>query len=126
MGTIWNIRINEIKHLGAVGKFNINGSTSSYGVFLANVGGSFHNYTLTNPNVVDANMEVTTIGETQVWGFDRTVNDSLVMPMKQEFQTFEDPTLHRRQKAGVYGWEEIGFACLDSRMLCMGVIDRSL
>jgi hypothetical protein len=126
MGSIWNIRINEIKHLGAVGKFNINANGSSYGVFTADGAGSFHDYTLDNGNVVDANAEVTTLGETQVWGFDRTVNDSLVMPMKQEFEAYEDPTLLRRQKAGVFGWEEVGFACLDSRMLCMGVIDRSL
>jgi hypothetical protein len=126
MGSIWNVQLHEIKHLGAVGKFNINASTASYGVFLASAGGAFHDYTLTNANITDANGEVTTAGETQIWGFDRTVNDSLVMPVKQEWQTFEDPTLLRHQKQGVFGWEEIGFACLDARMECMGVIDRSL
>jgi len=49
-----------------------------------------------------------------------------VMPVKQEFEVYDDPTLHRRQKQGFYGWEIVGFACLDSRMLGMGVIDRSL
>lgn len=126
MGKIWNVAIHEIKHLGAVGKFNINGSSSSYGAFLANGGGAFHDYTITHANVVDANGEVTTAGETQVWGFDLSVNDSLVMPVKKELELFEDPTLHRRQKFGVYGWESVGFGCLDSRMLLMGVIDRSL
>jgi len=125
MGRIWNITIHELKHLGAVGKFNINDSTSSYDSFLSS-GGAYQNYNLDNANIVDTNMEVTTLGETQVWGFDRTVNDSLVMPVKQEFQAYEDPTLLRRQKAGVFGWEEVGFACLDSRMISMGVIDRSL
>jgi hypothetical protein len=125
MGSIWNIKLHEIKHLGAVGKFNINDSTSSWGLFLDS-GGSFNDYTLTNANVVDANGEVSTAGETQIWGFDRTVNDSLVMPVKQQWQSYDDPTLLRRQKQGIFGWEEIGFACLDSRMVCMGVIDRTL
>ncbi len=125
MGRIWNVQITELKHLGAVGKFNINDQTSSYGIFKDSAG-SFNNYTLTNANVVDANGQVTTAGETQIWGFDRTANDSLVMPIRQEFQVFDDPTLHRKQQQGIYGWEEIGFAVLDSRMLSMGVIDRAL
>lgn len=125
MGSIWNIQLHVLPHLGAQGKFNINDSTSSYGLF-KDTAGSYGDYTLDNANVVDSNGEVTTAGETQIWGFDMTANDSLVMPVKQEFQTFDDPTLHRRQKQGFYGWEEVGFACLDSRMLGIGVIDRSL
>lgn len=125
MGRIWNVQITELKHLGAVGKFNINDSTSSYGIFKES-GNVFNDYALTNPNVVDANGQVTTLGETQIWGFDLSVNDSLVMPIRQEFQVFDDPALHRKQQQGVYGWEEIGFACLDSRMLSMGVIDRAI
>lgn len=125
MGSIWNIGLHVLPHLGGPGKFNINDSTSSYGLF-KDTAGAYGDYTLDNANVVDANGEVTTAGETQIWGFDMTANDSLVMPVKQEFQTFEDPTLHRRQKQGFYGWEEVGFACLDARMLGIGVIDRSL
>lgn len=125
MGRIWNVQLRELKHLGAVGKFNINDETSSYGIFKDSAG-AFNDYSLTNANVVDANGQVSTAGETQIWGFDSTVNDSLVMPIRAEFQTFEDPTLLRKQQQGVFGWEEIGFACLDSRMLSMGVIDRSL
>jgi hypothetical protein len=126
MGSIWNIQLHVLPHLGGPGKFNINGSTSSYGIFLADVAGDYNDYHLDNPNVCDSNGQVTTTGETQVWGFDMTSNDSLVMPIKQEFKTWDDPSLHRRQKQGFYGWEEVGFACLDSRMLGMGVIDRSL
>lgn len=126
MGSIWNINLHVINHLGAVGKFNINGNTSSYGIFTADGSANFKNYHLDNPNVVDANREVSTVGETQVWGFDLSVNDSLVMPIKEQFEAHEDPTLLRRQKQGVFGWESIGMALLDSRMLCMGVIDRSL
>lgn len=125
MGRIWNVKITEIKHLGAVGKYNINDSSSSFGAF-KDSGGSFNDYTVTNGNVVDANGQVTTPGETQIWGFDRTANDSLVMPIRQEFTVFEDPTLHRKQQQGIYGWEEVGFAVLDSRMVAVGIIDRSL
>jgi len=125
MGSIWNIQLHVLPHLGAPGKFNINGSTSSYGIFKADVAGDYHDYHLDNPGVVDANGAVTTAGETQIWGFDMTANDSLVMPIKQEFEVWDDPTLHRRQKQGFYGWEVVGFACLDSRMLGMGVIDRT-
>lgn len=125
MGRIWNITIHVLKHLGAAGKFNINDSTSSYGVF-KDTAGSFSDYTVTNGNVVDANGQVTTPGETQIWGFDSTLNDSLVMPIRQELQVFEDPALHRRQMQGIYAWEEIGFACLDSRGIGVGIIDRSL
>lgn len=124
MGNIWNVQLREMKHLGAMGKFNINDSTSSYGIFQES-GGSFNDYNVTNGNVVDSNGQVTTAGETQIWGFDTSVNDSLVMPIKQEFRVFDDPALLRKQQAGVFGWEEIGFACLDPRMLGMGVIDRS-
>jgi hypothetical protein len=126
MGRIWNIQLHEINHIGGVGKFNINGSTSSFGVFLANGSENYNNYHLDNPNVVDANGEITTAGETQIFGFDTSVNDSLVMPIKQEWVSYEDSTLLRRQKQGIFGFETIGMALLDSRMVCMGVIDRSL
>lgn len=125
LGRIWNVQLRELKHLGAVGKFNVNDSTSSFGIF-KDTAGSFNDYTVTNGNVVDANGQVTTAGETQIYGFDTTVNDSLVMPIRQEFQTFEDPTLLRKQQQGIFGWEEIGFAVLDARMMSLGVIDRSL
>jgi hypothetical protein len=125
MGKIWGVQLHEMPHLGAVGKFNINDETSSFGLF-KDSSGSYNDYTLDNANVVDANGEVTTAGETQVWGFDMSVNDSLVMPVKKEFEAHDDPTLLRKQKQGFFGWERVGFACLDSRMMCLGVIDRSL
>lgn len=125
MSGIWGIRFHVLPHLGAKGKFNINDSTSSYGLFLDS-GGAYNDYTVDNGNVVDSNGNITTAGETQIWGFDMTANDSLVMPIREEFQTWEDPTLHRRQKQGIYGWENVGFGALDSRMMCLGVIDRTL
>lgn len=48
-------------------------------------------------------------------GLDMSANDSFLMPIKQEVQIFDDPTLHRQQRAGVYGWAELGFASLDNR-----------
>lgn len=125
MGSIWRVAMHVMPHLGGPGKFNINDSTSSYGIF-KDTGGSFGDYVVDHGNVVDANGQVTTAGDTQIWGFDMTANDSLVMPVREELELWEDPTLHRRQLQGFYGWETIGFACLDSRMLSMGVIDRSL
>ena len=126
MGSIWNVNFHVLPHLGQQGKFNINDSTSSYGLFLADGGDDYNDYHLDNPGIVNSNGVVTTAGETQIWGFDMTANDSLVMPIKAEFQVFEDPTFHRKQKAGVYGWETIGMACLDARMLALGVIDRTI
>jgi hypothetical protein len=127
MGSLWNVSLHEIQHLGAVGLYNINGSTSAYGKFLADSGTEAYNaYTLDNPNVTAADGTVGTLGETQVFGFDLSVNDSLVMPIRKEYEAHDDPTLLRVQKQGFFGWQEMGFACLDSRMMGMGVIDRSL
>ncbi len=55
-----------------------------------------------------------------VVGIDRTANDSFIMPIKQDVQIFEDDALHRQQRAGFYGWAEVGFAVLDNRsvLLC--------
>lgn len=126
MGSVWNVRLHEIQHLGATGLYNINGSTSSYGKFIASGGEVFNAYTIENPNITNADGTVNTLGETQVIGFDMTTNDSLVMPIRKEYEAFDDPTLLRVQKQGFFGWAELGFACLDSRMMGLGIIDRSL
>jgi hypothetical protein len=55
-----------------------------------------------------------------VVGLDQSSNDSFVMPMKQALQVFEDPTLHRQQRAGYYGWAELGFGVLDNRRVILG------
>ncbi len=126
MGSIWNVQLHEIQHLGATGLYNINGSTAAYGKFIADGTESFNAYTIENPNVTNADGTINTLGETQVLGFDLTTNDSLVMPIRKEYEAFDDPTLLRVQKQGFFGWAELGFACLDSRMMGMGIIDRSL
>ena len=126
MGSIWNVRLHEIQHLGATGLYNINGNSSAFGKFIADGSEQYNAYQLENPNVTSADGTVGTLGETQVLGFDLSVNDSLVMPIRKEYEAHDDPTLLRVQKQGFFGWAELGFACLDSRMMGMGIIDRSL
>jgi hypothetical protein len=55
-----------------------------------------------------------------VIGLDQTSRDSFIMPMKQALQVFEDPTLHRQQRIGYYGWAELGFGVLDNRRILLG------
>ena len=126
MGSIWNVTLHEVQHLGATGLYNINDYTASYGKFTADVNNQYNSYTIENGNITAADGTVTTLGETQIYGFDMNSNDSLVMPIRKDYEAYDDPTLLRHQKQGFFGWQELGFACLDSRMLGMGVIDRSL
>ena len=55
-----------------------------------------------------------------VVGLDQGSNDSFVMPVKEQLTVFEDPTLHRQQRAGYYGFAEIGFGVLDNRRVILG------
>ena len=55
-----------------------------------------------------------------VVGLDQSTSDSFVMPVKQQLEIFEDPTLHRQQRAGFYGFAEIGFGVLDNRRVILG------
>lgn len=55
-----------------------------------------------------------------VVGLDQSTNDSFVMPVKEQLQVFEDPTLHRQQRAGYYGFAELGFGVLDNRRVILG------
>jgi hypothetical protein len=55
-----------------------------------------------------------------VVGLDQAARDSFVMPMKQSLQVFEDPTMHRQQRVGYYGWAELGFGVLDNRRIILG------
>jgi hypothetical protein len=122
---VFNVRLHKVHQLGATGKYNINSNDSEYGIFRVGSGGKFNDYQPTVANKVLADGSVDTLGETQIYGFDLTANDSMVMPIKQELMFWDDQNLHRRQRQGFYGWEEIGMAILDTRMLVMGVVDRS-
>lgn len=126
MGSLWNVQLHEVQHLGATGQYNINGTSSDFGKFIAPANDTYNSYTMENANLVNTDGTINTLGETQVLGFDLSVNDSLVMPIRKEYEAHDDPTLLRVQKQGFFGWAEIGFACLDSRMIGMGIIDRSL
>jgi hypothetical protein len=55
-----------------------------------------------------------------VVGLDLSKNDCFVMPVREEFQLFNDPHLHRYQRAGVYGWGEMGLGVLDNRRVLIG------
>ncbi len=55
-----------------------------------------------------------------VVGLDQGANDSFIMPMKQQLEVFEDPTLHRSQRVGFYGFAELGFGVLDNRRIILG------
>jgi hypothetical protein len=55
-----------------------------------------------------------------VVGLDMENNDSFLMPIKQNVTIFPDPMLHRQQRAGYYGWAEVGFAVLDGRRVIAG------
>ena len=55
-----------------------------------------------------------------VVGLDLSRQDSFVMPVRENVQIFEDDTLHRQRRAGLYGWAEHGFALLDNRRVLLG------
>ncbi len=53
-------------------------------------------------------------------GLDLSTKDSFVMPIRKELETYDDPSLYRQQRAGIFGWAEMGYAVLDSRRLLLG------
>lgn len=64
-----------------------------------------------------------TLGPTDVElvvGLDLNASDSFVMPVKQEVTIFPDESMHRQQRAGMYGFAELGFGVLDNRRILLG------
>lgn len=60
-------------------------------------------------------------GDTEILvGLDLRTNDSFVSPIREAVQVFEDDSLHRQKRAGLYGWAEQGFAVLDNRRVLLG------
>jgi hypothetical protein len=57
-----------------------------------------------------------------VVGLDLQNNDSFVRPIRAEVEVFEDPTFHRQRRAGVYGFGEGGWSCLDNRRVLFGAV----
>lgn len=54
-----------------------------------------------------------------VVGLDLRTNDSFVNPVREEISVYDDPTLHRQRRSGVYAWAEHGFAVLDNRRVLL-------
>lgn len=65
-------------------------------------------------------LSMATGDEEIVVGLDLSRGDSFVMPVKIPLEIFEDETLHRRQKAGFYGWQNHGFAALNGLRVLLG------
>ncbi len=65
-------------------------------------------------------VSVGTGDEEIVVGLDLSKDDSFVMPVKRPLAIFEDDMMHRRQRAGFYGWQEHGFAALDGKRILLG------
>jgi hypothetical protein len=122
---IYRVNVHEVYHLGAKGKYNINERFSEYGEYKASEDNTFQDYTIMNPNQVNANGVATTLGETQIYGFDPSIKKTMIMCIRKEYEAFDDPTLQKVQKFGFLGWGEVGFAFLENTKICMGVIDRS-
>ena len=47
---------------------------------------------------------------------------SFIMPVRENLVVNNDEYMHRNQKAGVYGWMELGFAALDNRDVLIGAL----
>ena len=46
------------------------------------------------------------------------------MPVKEQLQVFEAPTLHRKQRAGYYGWAEPGFGVLANTLTHRDILKK--
>lgn len=54
-----------------------------------------------------------------VIGLDLMNRDSFVMPVKQEVTLYADENMHRQQRAGLYGFSELGLGALDNRRVIL-------
>lgn len=55
-----------------------------------------------------------------VVGLDLMNQDSFIMPTRGTLEVFDDPNLHRQQRAGLYCWKELGWGVLDNRNVIVG------
>lgn len=101
MPSIYGVNIHELKQLG-IGR----------------------EYNTTFDTVAAANITFTPTTDEVVIGLDLSAESRgvFVMPVREDLQMFEDPILHREQKAGVYGWMELSFAVLDDRRTLAGLV----
>ena len=103
--TIYGVSIHELKQLGIGKDYNTDFDTFK--------GAQFTNFDSGADEVV-VGLDLTPEGRQQ-----------FVMPVRRDLEMFEDPTLHRQQKAGVYGWMDLAFAILDDRRVMAGWLDAS-
>lgn len=60
-------------------------------------------------------------GDTElVVGLDQSGDSTFIAPVSRPLETFIDPTLHRQQKWGIYGWLWMGFGVTDVRKVVLG------
>lgn len=52
-------------------------------------------------------------------GLDLSRDDSFIMPVRKNIETFYSEGLHREQKEGYYGWGNIGFGAMDGRRVIL-------
>jgi hypothetical protein len=92
--TLFGVRIHELQELGV---------SQEYETYLTSTLGATH------------------AGKAEFCvALDLANRDSFVMPVRENMSMFDDPTLHRFGRAGVYGWMEIGFAAIDTRRALLG------
>lgn len=84
------------------------------------VGQEYTNYYTDATNGLGASFAANDVE--MVVGFDLQRQDSFIHPIREQFSVFEDMTLHRARKAGVYGWKEAGWAATDQRRILLGSI----
>jgi len=127
-GKSYTVAVHGIGNLGTTGKYNINGHTSEFGKFIADKNNIFNNYSLSKPNILTSEGTVVTQGETQIYGFDKSIKKNMIMVVRKKYEIYNDPTLLKAQRHGFFGWEEVGYVFLENLKnprICMGIIDRS-
>ena len=117
----WGIdQIDEITRREIFVSNNDGGITRIFGVNLHDLDefGQNQEYQLFFENQLGAAVQTSDVE--LVVGLDMSANDSFLMPIKEEISIYPDPTMHRQQRAGFYGWGEFGFAVLDNRRIILG------
>jgi len=55
-------------------------------------------------------------------GLDLDHRDAFVMPVREELSVFADDSLHREQRAGLYGWSSLGYGVLNNARVLLGSV----
>lgn len=92
-------------------------NTNLHDVYELGVGQEYQNFFL-DPDGLNGSLAASDVE--LVIGLDLQRNDSFVNPVRAPLEVFEDDNMHRQQRAGVYGWLEHGFGCLDNRRVLLG------